>query len=263
MKFSSETRDKEGDLFLKSAWEHKEDKNHFAKKGYYDYNHLSQILKAKPTSSPEEISKSELSRVKAIIGRPDPDPTKAIFWSDVENGALTEGFLNKDNQYVKEVVSLLKSGYDRFQASAAGGAYPPNQNTTKQFGEKTWDRATLQHIAICPTSDAINEDTYIKLKSALVKDLEVPEIKIEIGSNPDAAEHDETFEDVIHQYILESYGYASWVAEKLMRKVLMGLLPVNYESIKSELLKFKVPEKSACESAEDIILMAKGERRIY
>ena len=66
---SSERRDKDGDMFLKSAWEEPEDKDWYLQKGYYDYNHLTRILRM-DKGTPEQIAKAELARAQAIIGYP-------------------------------------------------------------------------------------------------------------------------------------------------------------------------------------------------
>ena len=251
MKFNSPERDREGDLFLKSAWVNEEDNSEFARKGWYDYNHLS-VIKPKSTMTPEQIAKSELARLQAIIGKPDSDPRKAIYWSDVENGPVTEGILDGENEYVKTMKSLMKSGYV-FEASAAGGVYEPNEKTVLEQGDKTWDRARIQHIAICPATEAINPETYVMLKSVIASEMGI------IKRNENMVETiQKSKPNALQEFVLASPEYAKHVFNGIVAEIKKGSMPVKYETMKSYLMDREIPEDDATECAELLIIKFKG-----
>lgn len=262
IKFNSEIRDREGDLFLKSAWLNDEDAAEFAEKGYYDYNHGSSM---KPNSSmtPAQIIESELFRLKSIIGKPDPDPKKAVYWSQVENGPVSEGFLDGENEFVRQIKSLMKAGYV-FEASAAGGVYEPSQETVSQYGDKTWDRAKIQHIAICPLQEAINSDTYVLLKSAIAEKLGINmNIKTEEQKPETAVSLSVPVQQIqkpsaIQEFVLSSPEFAKHVFEGIVGEIRKGSLPLRYEPIKEYLLSKEIPDMEAQECAESVIAKFKG-----
>lgn len=251
MKFNSPERDKEGDLFLKSAWVNEEDNSEFARKGWYDYNHLS-VIKPNSKMTPEQIAKSELARIQAVIGRPDPDPKKAIYWSDVENGPVTEGILAGENEYVKTMKSLLKTGYT-FEASAAGGVFEPNEQTVSQYGEKSWDRARIQHIAICPSTEAINPETFVVLKSNLARDLGIKK-----GNTMEETIVKPINRNALEEFVLSSPDYAKHIFNGIVKEIQKGSLPVKYEAMKSYLMERSIPEDDATECSELLIVKFKG-----
>lgn len=223
LKVSTEKRDKEGDLFLKGAWTHPEDLAYFSKKGVIDWNHLSQTSKFSKSSNPKEKAEMELLSAEAIIGVPSG---RGLFQE--EDGLYCEAKINAENKYIKPFVPLLKSGYAGLEVSAAGGAYRPNQETIAKHGEKTWDRARLTHIAICPPGEAINDETQaLLLKSHLASDLgwgeETPNDSIvTMTMNPSQA---------IQEYISEQPGYGEWVIKRLIGAVESGILKRDYVSI--------------------------------
>lgn len=251
MKFNAPERDREGDLFLKSAWQNEEDNSEWARKGWYDYNHLSSI-KPKSSMTPEQIAKSELARLQAIIGRPDPDPAKAVYWSDTENGPITEGFLDGENQYVKTMKSLMKSGYT-FEASAAGGIYEPGEKTIKEYGDRTYDRAKIQHIAICPATEAINPETFVMLKSSLLKEMGE-------GSMSTTTEKQAIIEkpSPLEEFILSSPEYAKHIYSGIIKEIKKGSMPVRYDNLYGYMKSKSIPDDEAKECAE--ILIAKFKR---
>lgn len=244
LKVSTETRDKEGDLFLKSAWTNQEDIDFFKNKGYYDYHHLSEILSYSKSKDPDEVIRSQQNRLKAIIGYPVKD--KALY---SENGDLySEGTLDSHNEFVKPIVSLLKSGFDRFECSAAGVMYHPSAETIDAYGQKTYDRARINHIAICPTNEAINPDTKVMLMKSLSKqflksETEPNNYKLTVISDP------------IEEYISQSDGYQDWVLGKLNFYLENDQIPRNFES----LVKFLENHKISKENAEKAVVIILGD----
>lgn len=260
IKFNSEIRDREGDLFLKSAWMNDEDSAEFAEKGYYDYNHGSS-MKPNKSMTPAQIIESELFRLKSIIGKPDPDPKKAVYWSEVENGPMSEGYLDGENEFVKQIKSLTKAGYV-FEASAAGGVYAPSEETVSKFGERTWDRAKIQHIAICPLQEAINSETYVMLKSAIAeqlginmnKELQKPEQSVSAPAPVTVIQKP----SAVQEFVLSSPDFAKHVFEGIVGEIRKGSLPLRYEPIKEYLLMREIPESDAQECAESVIAKYKN-----
>lgn len=262
IKFNSEIRDRENDLFLKSAWTNEEDAAEFAEKGYYDYNHIS-VLKPNASMTPAQIAESELQRLKALIGKPDPDPKRAVYWSNVENGPMSEGYLDGENEYVKQIKSLSKAGYV-FEASAAGGVYAPSQDTVSQYGEKTWDRARIQHIAICPLQEAINPETFVLLKSSIAQGMG---IIMNVKEEPAAVQAGAVIPEqtaviqkptAIQEFILSSPEFAKHVGTGIVSEIQKGSLQLSYEPIKEHFLSKGIPEPEARECAELVIAKFKG-----
>lgn len=222
LKVSTEKRDKEGDMFLKGAWTHKEDVEYFQKKGVIDWNHLSQTSKFAKSNNPKEKAENELVSAEAIIGVPSG---RGLFLGD--DGLYCEARINAENKYIKPFVPLLKAGFSGLEVSAAGGAYRPSPETISKYGEKTWDRARLTHIAICPPGEAINDETQaLLIKSHLPSELGWKEdeepIPTKFNIDPVGS---------VLEYISSSSDYNQWVANRLVGAIDSGLLQKDYQAI--------------------------------
>lgn len=245
IKASTEAIDKEGDRFLKSAWQNDEDISFFKSKGYVDWNHLSEILKANSLENPEAVAKSELARLKAVIGYPDPD--KSLYWDG--DALYCNAILDKKNEYVKSMLSLMNSGFDRFEASVAGAAFKPSDDTTKKYGPKTYDRARITHIAICPSNEAMNPETKVTLIKSTLRGL----LMEEQGQEVPKGELINQF-DPVREYILKSEGYQSFVAEQLATKFKKGELGSDYESVMGFLKKYEISKEDSVNAFKTLLL---------
>lgn len=161
IKVSTDKVDQDGDRILLKAWENPEDQQWFLDKGVLDYNHLSVLLKPTPARiraqrmTPAQIAEASRESAAAIIGEP--------LRLEVSDGLYCTGELYATNSYVREVLPALRSGSSRYGASAGGGFFQPSQMTKSSFGERTYDRARLHHIAVCPLAEAKNDETSISL----------------------------------------------------------------------------------------------------
>lgn len=227
LKVSTPKRDKEGDMFLKGAWTHPEDLAYFSKKGVIDWNHLSQTSKFSKSSNPKEKADMELVSAEAILGTP---AGRGLYQED--DALYCETRINAENKYIKPFVPLLKAGYEGLEVSAAGGAYRPSPETIAKYGEKTWDRARLTHIAICPPGEAINDETQaLLIKSHLAHELGWGEEAELNPPNPNVTVLTLTPIQAALEFVQSQPNYDEWVINRLVGAVESKLLTRDYTAI--------------------------------
>ena len=156
-KFSSEKIDEQNDSFSKAAWEHKEDVEHFMRKGFADWNHLYPINKklareALKKGDAKGCNQAEELALKSIVGQPEK------LWAE-QDGPYCKIRLYANNDFIKAYEPALMANSDRFGVSAAGVVL----DADKDGGVKIVKRARLSQISICPLLEAINDDTTINL----------------------------------------------------------------------------------------------------
>lgn len=159
---STPARDRQNESFLAEAWSYPEDRAYFLKEGVIDYNHLSRLIPAKfKKAHPSQVNESERARMDAIIGEPRTLETDG-------DDLICEADLYRNNEYVKSLLPALEADSTRFGASVAGFAFTPSEKTKSLHGPGVFDRARLDHIAICPLKESINNETSVTLiKSAM------------------------------------------------------------------------------------------------
>lgn len=154
IKASSEAEDRDGEVILKTALSEPRMRASFAREGYYDYNHLTDLLDAKMRGAVgPELVDLQKAKAEAIIGF--PDPTNALFTKD--DGVYSEGFLFGENRFVQEITKGLRAGWDGWAASISGFALPSGVEG------RTIKSMTLRKIAIAPRAEAINPETSVTL----------------------------------------------------------------------------------------------------
>lgn len=228
IRFSSEVRDKQGDLFLKSAWTQPEDVAYFLKKGKIDWNHLSKATRfLKAGASVVERAEAERIASQAVLGIPKG---KGI-WIEGDQ-AVCDTRINAKNPYISAYIPLIKEGYQGLEASAAGGAFDPKPETIAKFGENTYDRAILDHIAICPAAEGVNPKTEIELiKSSLAESLGFgKQQKTEKENQTGEAI---TLEHTIAEFMKSQPNYKTWVAERLVDSIESGQIAKRFAPIHS------------------------------
>ena len=156
-KFSSNKIDDQNDSFSKAAWDHKEDVDHFMRKGFADWNHLYPInkklaMEALKKGDAQACNKAEELALKSIVGQPEK------LWSE-QDGPYCKIRLYANNEFIKAYEPALMANSDRFGVSAAGVVL----DSQKDGGIKIVKRARLSQISICPLLEAINDDTTINL----------------------------------------------------------------------------------------------------
>lgn len=209
IKASTDKTDLDGDRFLPQAWSNDEDRQHFLQKGVIDWNHLSRLLKFSE-GSPSAILDAERARSSAIIGEPiDLDVDK--------NALFCKADLYPENAIVRDTLTpALKSHSTRFGASVGGGAYPPSEFTKAEYGDRVFDRAVLDHIAICPLKEARNDETMVSLMKSIQANLATREMLP--GNNVGLlfdllksfvegdVEVRDRFQEYIHQHAVQNIG---------------------------------------------------------
>jgi len=169
LRASSEQEDSQGETILKSAYADTGMRTNFQQKGYYDYNHLTDILEGQMReASGKELNDLLLKKEKAIIGFPDRSelaiglghefPTSFKTQAD---GVYSYGYLVPSNDFVKEMIPKMKAGF-AYGASVSGTC-----TKSDMVGSKI-TRLNLRKIAIAPLNDVINQDTVVFLKSKMV-----------------------------------------------------------------------------------------------
>ena len=221
IKASTEKRDEDGDVFLSEAWTNTDDIDYFMRKGVIDYNHLSQLLRVR-RGSPAQIAEGERAALKAIIGQPtDMDIDKDVLFCKSE--------LYAENAYVQEMLPALKANSDRFGASVGGGAYKPSEMTKSKYGDRTFDRARLNHIAICPLMEAKNDETHVALMKSMAVSMGISsEPESEAGAAPEgegglvSAEGSSLMEEISKSFLHAQPGFMDHLYGVLKSKVVYG-----------------------------------------
>ncbi|MBE7411404.1 MAG: hypothetical protein HS129_04955 [Leptospiraceae bacterium] len=229
MLVSTPKRDEQGDMVLSEAWLNKTDMDYSSKKAVIDWNHYSRLLPFQKSSSIQEKANNEKLGNEAIIGVPSG---RKFF---TESGNLyCESKWNVKNPYISPYVPLIKAGYEGLEASAGGGFYKPKPETVAKYGEKTYDRARITHVAICPAGEAINDETEIKmLKSSIANEFDIDYSDVPVTDSMiipvNAIENiSEKAEQRIFEFIINSLEYKLWATNKLLEKILPNQ-PLDYE----------------------------------
>ncbi|EKR89719.1 hypothetical protein [Leptospira santarosai] len=246
LKISSETRDRQGEMILKCAWDHPEDKAYFKSKSYIDWNHLSHVLTFSKSDSAIHRAEIEKARQGAVLGRPVDD----YFWD--KDALYCQARINTENEFIKPYIPLLEDGFSGLEASAAGGFFKPTQETISKYGPDTYDRARISHIAICPPGGAINPDTQMILMKSAYAQTFIRELAGNNSSGEIIIEKTETLpplpenvNEAIAEYILQSWGYRDYVSDMLIKRMEVGLLRPDYEEIRDLLMRYGISQKEA------------------
>lgn len=225
MLVSTPTRDAQGEMILPEAWKNQKDIDYSNKKAVVDWNHYSRLLPFQKSNSIQEKLNNERLGNEAIIGIPSG---KKFF---IEGDSLyCQSKWNAKNPFIAPYVPLLKAGYEGLEASAGGGFYPPKPETVAKYGDKTYDRARISHVAICPAGEAINSETEIKmLKSSIATEfLDEEPMDQSVAIQYPFEKISEEAEQRIFQFITSSLDYKLWATAKLLEKIIPGQT-VDYE----------------------------------
>nr|WP_232371507.1 hypothetical protein [Leptospira ainazelensis] len=255
LKISSESRDRQGDMILKCAWDHPEDKEYFKSKSYIDWNHLSYVLTFSKSDSAIHRAEIEKARQGAVLGRPVGD----YFWE--KDGLYCKARLNTENEFIKPYVPLIEDGFSGLEASAAGGFYKPAPETISKYGPNTYDRARISHVAICPPGEAVNPDTQMVLmKSVLAQTFNTGIVEnsaaqgeIVVGKIETLPPVPENVNEAVSRYILQSWGYRDYVSDALIKYMEAGLLKPEFESIRDFMIRYGLNPQEA--SAQTVKLL--------
>lgn len=129
VKASSERRDKQGEVILKSAYADMNMRSQFTSQGYFDYNHLTDLidkeirdLKKEGTLTGTVLVALQDAKTKAIIGGPEQIGLKDDFPTSLgikEDGLYIQGRLIPGNSFAEEIKKdyrqVLTAGELRFQ----------------------------------------------------------------------------------------------------------------------------------------------------
>lgn len=245
LKISSESRDRQGDMILKCAWDHPDDKEYFKTKSYVDWNHLSYVLTFSKSDSPINRAEIEKARQGAVLGR----PTGEYFWEN--DGLYCKARINAENEFIKPYIPLLEDGFTGLETSAAGGFYKPKQETISKYGPNTYDRARIGHIAICPPGEAVNPDTkMVLMKSVLAQTfnsglISSPPSEIVGGKIETLPPIPGTLNEAISGYIMQSWGYRDYVSDALIKYMEAGILKPEFEAIRDFMVRYGLSTQEA------------------
>lgn len=205
---NSDQVDEDGDRFLPEAWTNPEDVSFFKSKGVIDYNHFSKVLKVK-RGTPQLIADGARNAARAIMGEP------IDMW--VEGGRLfCKSKWYPENDYVREVLPALKAGSTRYGASVGCVAWNPSEMTKSKYGAKVYDRARLDHIAICPLAEAKNDGTRVELlKSAMAAMIltgeDLPEANPAAVPTPMIVEPTPAFMNLAQRYLMRQPDFLQMI----------------------------------------------------
>ncbi len=242
---STPKRDRQNEAFLPEAWLYPDDRAYFLREGVIDYNHLSRLIPAKYRgASPAELAEAERLRLKAIMGEP-----KAI---EVEGeDLLCQADLYRKNEYVEDLIPALEADTTRFGASVAGWTYPQSEKTKSLYGANVFDRARLDHIAICPLKEAINDETSITLLKSAMADIaggiSVPEAGINVRGEHLSGHFPELFRD----FALSQPAFLDFLYGRLETELARTL---DYEHAREFFLKCGLESPEARELATRAII---------
>lgn len=181
---STDKLDRQKEIVLKSAFEDRDMQSEFQNEGFYDYNHITdsienEIKKAKG----QEVADLHLARLDAIVGHPHRDKSGLYIKND---GVYSEGLLHSKSKFGKVIIELMKSGFGSIGASISGTVSEGDIKDGKIY------KVRLKKIALQPTSDSINNDTFVKLKSfysgVITDSMSQPEVSSVIESGKHAEE---------------------------------------------------------------------------
>ena len=223
---SSETRDSENDKVLADAWTHPDDVAFYKSHGWLDWNHLTALLPrlgaAAKDGGPEAVVQAELAYIKAKIG----EPVDLMVTDDRKLRVV--GDVYAENPFVKALVPAWKADSNQFGASAAGGFYKPRPETVQRYGEKTWDRARMQHCAICPRIEAKNPDTMTRMYKSVAAHLlgeseqageQFMKTQAAVEAAPTPAD---AFMVIVRDYLFQRADFAEYIYNDMRNRIIQG-----------------------------------------
>jgi hypothetical protein len=273
LKASSEKEDSQGETILKTAYADQKMRSDFANKGYYDYNHTTDIIESLMLkASGKELNDLMLQRERGIIGYPskefaiglkDEFPTH-IFpkGQPITDGIYSHGYLFANNEFVKEMIPKMKAGFP-YGASVSG-----NCSKSDMVGNKI-TRLNLKKIAIAPLNDVINDDTTVFLKSKMVllrdirKSIEFPdndELEYNNAMQLEKLEKKVSFlEKVILTNPTMQDQYLEMVLRDIKEKIESEQMEMGYSPIKQALMDvWCMDEDTSDYMANQVLLNFRG-----
>lgn len=160
LRASSDKEDSVGEVVLKSAFADGAMRNEFIRTGYFDWNHLTDIIDIKCRDAhPSDLTNLQIAKAKAIIGKPEAIGFKDDFPRSMgitEEGLFCSGYLIAENEFSVEIRKGLEAGVP-YGASISGYARREDKigNTIKKI--------QLRKIAIQPLQESVNQDTAVSL----------------------------------------------------------------------------------------------------
>ncbi len=226
IKASSEIEDREGEVILKSAFMNKNVIDNFLREGYYDYNHITDIIDEKIRyAKPSEIPELHKAKLEAIIGYPETLEVR-------DDGIYSTGYLIADNPYVQQIKKAWESGFTRFGASIAGYVSSIDKQT------KTIKSIILKKIAIAPLQEVVNPDTQVIIAKSLtsiiennltdIKNFSNNTIMMEEANNNDLEKLKQRV-DKLYELLLEEPEFQRVIACKISEYINRILYKNNYE----------------------------------
>lgn len=190
---STDKLDRQQEIVLKSAFEDRDMQSEFQKEGFYDYNHITDSIENEiKKARGQEVADLHLARLDAIVGHPHRDNTGLYIKND---GVYSEGFLHSKSKFGRALIDLMKSGFGSIGASISGTVSEGDIKDGKIY------KVRLKKIALQPTSDSINNDTFVKLKSiysgVITESMGQPEIQSIVESGKHAEEEMEILKDIV------------------------------------------------------------------
>lgn len=282
IKASSEVQDREGDTILQESYRDKSMQAEFIRDGFFDWQHMTDYYEAVMKSAkPSEVNSLMIEREKAIIGRPTEIGFKDDFPSEycLESGKLyTRGYLLNENQYVAEVLSKLRAGYDAYAASVMGEAVRVHKAAGAMI-----NKVRLKKIALAQRSDVMNPDTSVSLLKAkklhtlnqilkggllqksgfgkiepMEHELEEQSLIQQIEELTARLARLEGMTGMHHSYIMEQPDFYNGMAADLGSQVESQAVPIGYEAVKDMLMeKYYCPEDVAKSLAENYVIELK------
>ncbi|AGS80505.1 hypothetical protein [Leptospira alstonii] len=175
---SSEKEDLQGEVILKSAYADLDMRSEFLTQGYFDYNHLTDLidkeiqdLRSKGKLSGTELVNLQKAKVESIIGGVERIGFKDDFPQNLgikNDGLYIQGRLFPENKFAEEISKGLQAGFMGWGASVSGYARP------QDYQGKTIRKIQLRKCAIAPLQEVYNPDTAVQLikGAVLLRDIE-------------------------------------------------------------------------------------------
>ncbi|RHX90251.1 hypothetical protein DLM76_20525 [Leptospira yasudae] len=195
---SSEREDKQGEVILKSAYADKEMRSEFTSQGYFDYNHLTDLidkeirdLKSEGKLTGTTLVSLQDAKTKAIIGAPEQIGTKDDFPTSLgikNDGLYIQGRLFPGNSFAEEIKKGLQAGFNGWGASVSGYAKP------QDYQGKTIRKIQLKKCALAPLQEVINPDTSVQLIKGAVFLRDIEKSELGVASLPSTSSIQENIE---------------------------------------------------------------------
>lgn len=242
---STEDLDNQGERVLKSAFSDKTMQNNFLKTGYYDYNHLTDLIDEKMIkASGPEIVALQKAKAEAIIGYPE---TIAIN----NEGVVTSGYLIGGNTFVEQIRKGLESGFEGWGASICGFARPGDveRNVIKAL--------QLRKVGFAPLQECINPHTSVRLlKSSLSELMRKAEIPLAESITEDALDLQQMNRKLnfVYDHFLNSFEFQDRMAKGIREAIQSKQLGLNYDDIVGHLMeRYMLDRNVAGEIANGIL----------